>query len=572
MTEQSQTPLIGPLKQRGWREIARFRPISKTLHAALVVIRQGRLVGVIPANDRRVLSDYVTWPYDFHEVDMRERLLLISRRVESCDAEYVFDATLKLIYQVERPERVALELEDALAELEDVLAQSMRVTSRAFGVEQAKALEENLREALLYGDVLQGRFAALGLALRRADVVVDLDERARARAEMLRAHMREHPLMVRQAIESLDPTSSFDVLVGGSYRLTSRVPAPASLEDRQSALQEMIIRTLARVGITFAPQDYQDAAQAMAEALRHDSLLLAELAAADLDLVRPTVKIQPDRQMVVVAQSAQPASSAPEGPVGVRRVPALLPDFANSAEESENASPWAGLGAAFGREAQPFLKVSDEPAPAQDAPRAATHAPNQDAARDASDDRPRPLAPPADQADAAPNSAPGETGGAERSPGEPVFFAPPEDQPPASASQPATPPASPEPQAAHPEDIEIDAEQVERWLALLKADNLAMYKLRILEITAQPDTLPLILTALTNEPAVLSRADDPRYQQALLRALAEPGGYQPQAAAEDAPASVDLPAPQPAEPAEVADPPPDWLRLRRGWRSEGDAE
>ena len=85
MTEQPQTPLIGPLRRRGWREIVHFRPLSNIPHVALVVTRQGRLAGVVPTNDRRVLSDYVTWPYDYREVDMRERLLLVCCRVESCD-------------------------------------------------------------------------------------------------------------------------------------------------------------------------------------------------------------------------------------------------------------------------------------------------------------------------------------------------------------------------------------------------------------------------------------------------------------------------------------------------------
>ncbi|HEY3232223.1 MAG TPA: hypothetical protein VGJ87_23525, partial [Roseiflexaceae bacterium] len=118
MTEHMRTPLIGPLRRRGWRAIARFRPLSNTPHTALVITRQGRLAGVIPAGERRVLSDYVTWPYDFREVDMRERRLLVRQRVASRDAGYEFDATLQLTYQVERPERVALELEDALIELE----------------------------------------------------------------------------------------------------------------------------------------------------------------------------------------------------------------------------------------------------------------------------------------------------------------------------------------------------------------------------------------------------------------------------------------------------------------------
>src|SRR5689334_18927985 len=98
MTEQIQTPLIGPLRRRGWREIVCVRPLSNIPQVALVITRQGRLAGVIPADDRRVLSDYITWPYDFREVDMRERSLLVRRRVESCDAGYEFDAALKLTY------------------------------------------------------------------------------------------------------------------------------------------------------------------------------------------------------------------------------------------------------------------------------------------------------------------------------------------------------------------------------------------------------------------------------------------------------------------------------------------
>src|SRR5690348_8162836 len=49
MTEQSQMPLVGPPKRRGWREIVRFRPLTASTNAALVVTRRGRLVSILPA-------------------------------------------------------------------------------------------------------------------------------------------------------------------------------------------------------------------------------------------------------------------------------------------------------------------------------------------------------------------------------------------------------------------------------------------------------------------------------------------------------------------------------------------
>src|SRR5262249_8322041 len=85
MTEQSQMPLVGRPKRRGWREIVWFRPLTSSTHATLVVTRRGRLRGILPADSPRVLSDYLAWPYDFREVDTRERLLALEQRLESSD-------------------------------------------------------------------------------------------------------------------------------------------------------------------------------------------------------------------------------------------------------------------------------------------------------------------------------------------------------------------------------------------------------------------------------------------------------------------------------------------------------
>jgi hypothetical protein len=662
MTEHIQTPLIGPLRRRGWREIVRVHPLSNIPHVALVVTRQGRLASVIPANGRRVLSDYITWPYDFREVDMRERLLLVRRRVESCDAGYEFDATLKLTYQVERPERVALELEDALTELEDALAQSLRVTSRAFGVEQAAALEENLREAVLYGDVLRERLEALGLGLRRADVAVELDERARARTEALREHMRERPLLAHLAIESLEPAISFDVLVSGGYRLTSRTLTIVPPEALDAALQEAIARTLRRVGIMFAPQDYSAAARTMAEALRHDALLQAQLSTAEIELVRPTVRIQPERHMVVAAQSAGPALPVPDSTDRARRAVPLLTGPVGPSDEIGDSPPWAALGAMFGREAPRALPAPPvPPAPAASAtaaivdvqsageaelrapigeegtedssgfepreqpvaealwrePEAAEVDAVEDLVVDAPDEQtddawrtpalemspagaeeepgPKPLDEPAAKADildpAADRVLPGENADLDQADDlSPGWLAPLAENEAHSAieletphwvalgaafgrAEPTTDDRRPDQRievaeamlTAQPNEPPIDGERIAQWIALLQADDPALFKLWSMELIARPAALPTILSVLASDPAEMDASDDRRYQRALADALvvlSEPPPYLAAAAhsnVEAVAAHENAPDDEPA---------PDWLSLRRSGREE----
>jgi hypothetical protein len=625
MSEQPPRPLIGPLQQRGWREVLRLRPIGNASHVALVITRQGRQAGIIPADDRRVLSDYITWPYEFREVDTRERLMPIVLRLDSCDAGYEFDASFKLIYQVERPERVALELENALAELEQALVQSIRATSRSFGVEQVKALEHNLLEALLYGDVLRKRLSTLGLMLRHADVTIQLDERARERAEIMRDHMRERPLMVRLAVESLDSATSFVALLGGSYRLTSRLPTAGVAEAGEAQLQEIILRTLTRVAITFAPHDYEAAERAMADALRHDSLLQAELATAEIELLRTTVKIQPDRDMVLAAQQATPALPAPEPSVGAYYTPPLLPAAQTDAyQPPETPMPWGAFGQMFGREQeQPMPQDSFLPSENWSAQVPVEIDRGEQAFRSALDSAPEDAIAPRVFGDAAgaelsvpdldsssegagneaeakeagmpdnlPDAAPAEPA----SPGEGVQGSPDQEaiswgwlgsaysrsrpadttsRSQASPDEPAayTPDLSfvPAPEAPSNEPVEVDPTRVARWLNLLKADDPALFKLWSLELQGQPEALPTILSALTNDPNVLRMADDPLHQHALVLALQQPAALpqQPEEAPPPAASSAVPPAPPPPAVPEESEPPPDWLRLRRSWRDNG---
>ena len=358
MTEQSQMPLVGPPKRRGWREIVWFRPLTPSTHAALVVTRRGRLVSILPAGGPRVLSDYLAWPYDFREVDTRERLLVLDQRLESFDSSYEFLVSLRLIYQVVQPDRVALELEDVSTELAHAVVQSLRLSGRSFGVEQDKTFEEHLQETLITSDALVQRVQLLGLVLRRVDVIVTLDQPTRAHAEALRFAMRERPLHFQIAVESLEPDRSFDVHVGGSYRLTERRAQDGPSDTTDSAIQLAITRTLRRIGITFAPSDYPNAAKAMAEVLRKDALLQSELAMVHAQLLRPTVQIQPDRSMVHVPRpnvlgmpDMRPdpmLRRARQGLPRMGRPPALVDMQERAPQPAARAGSATGLAAARG--------------------------------------------------------------------------------------------------------------------------------------------------------------------------------------------------------------------------------
>jgi hypothetical protein len=150
---------------------------------------------------------------------------------------------------------------------------------------------------------------------------------------------------------------------------------------------------------------------------------------------------------------------------------------------------------------------------------------------------------------------------------EPASAAPPEALP-DSVAQPsflADPPLRSHPATA------VDPERITRWITLLKADDPALFKLWSLELQGQPDALPTILSALTDDPVLLQFADDAEYQQALVLAIGlvadSPASEQQFVApsAPSAPAAEAAPAPEPLP----EEPPPDWLRLRRAWKDDG---
>ncbi len=284
-------PLVSPIRRRGWREIVRFAPLTAQPHVALVIFRRGRVISIIPANTRRTLSDYLDWPFEYREVDLRERLLELNLRLDSCDVGYAFTAVLRLVYQVVRPERVAVEHADVLYEFETAIAQRARAIAQKLGIEQSGLLKEYLFEALMSGNELPQRFDQLGLALRRADVAIELDHHAREFAETVYEQFRDRPLLMSLALESSQPGATFAVQVGGFYRLRSRdgeLHTPATAEP---IIRAAVHRSLDRVAMRFAPQQEHDAVTAMSDELWHDTVLKATLAASNLELLRPAVQI-----------------------------------------------------------------------------------------------------------------------------------------------------------------------------------------------------------------------------------------------------------------------------------------
>lgn len=253
------------------------------------------MISVIPANARRVLSDYLDWPFDYREVDMRERLLELHLRLDSQDIGYAFTVVLQLVYQVVRPERVAVEHADVLHEFEEAITQRARAIAQKLGIEQGGLLREYLLEALMKGNELPQRFDQLGLALRRADVTINLDRRAREFAESIREQFRDRPLLIYVAVESNQPGEIFEVRVGGFYRLRTRDGDMHTPGAAEQIIRTAVQRALYRVAARFAPHQQREAAAAMTDELWSDTGLKATLAASNLELLRPAVQVQAGR-------------------------------------------------------------------------------------------------------------------------------------------------------------------------------------------------------------------------------------------------------------------------------------
>lgn len=298
MSVHQSDPLVGPIRRRGWRDIVRLAPLTARPHIALVVSRRGRITSVIPANTQRTLSDYLDWPFEYREVDMRERLLTLDLRLDSRDTGYAFNVALQLVYQAVRPERVAVEHIDVLHEFETAIVQRARAIAWKLGIEEEGLLREYLVEALTTGNELPRRFEQLGLALRRVDITIKLDRRARDFAESIREQFRDRPLLMSIAIESNQPGEMFEVHIGGFYRLRTRDGERHTPGAAEKIIRNVVQRTLRHVAARFAPHQEREAEAAMTDELWNDTVLKATLAASNLELLRPAVQVQAGRRVL----------------------------------------------------------------------------------------------------------------------------------------------------------------------------------------------------------------------------------------------------------------------------------
>ncbi len=322
MLAEPNTSLVGVVRRRSWKDILTLRPPTRSAHLALVMIRRGQLAGLLPANARHTLSDYLVLPYEYREVDMRERLLVVERRCESADAGHYFTVNARLIYQVVRPERVAVGHIDVLSEFESLVAQRMSTTSSTLGIEQVSTFREYFTEALLAGNEVPRRFDGLGLMLCRADIDISLGAQERMRADAVRELVRERPLKLRLAIESSDPDQTFDVLVGVFYRLKTRDVETIVLTDIEATIRTAISHTLHRIGMRYSPREYRAAAAMMTEDLWNDGVLKADLLASGIELLRPAAQIQLDSRYLgapiapaLTDATARPLSAGPSHPL-----------------------------------------------------------------------------------------------------------------------------------------------------------------------------------------------------------------------------------------------------------------
>lgn len=572
-------PLIGPIRRRSWREVLRCAPLASSPHLALVITRRGRLVSVIPANARRALSDYLDWPFEYREVDMRERLLQLDLQLESRDIGYAFLAALRLIYQVVRPERVAIEHADVLRELEEAVTQRARAIARALGIEQSGLLKEYLVEALTSGNELPTRFEKLGLALCRADVAIELESHARQYAEAVREQTREHPLVLHFTIESNQPGDMFDVQVGGFYRMRSRESQPHSAAAAEDTLRKAVQRTLQRVAADFAPHQDHEASTAMTDELWHDAVLKATLAADNLELLRPSAQARSGRRALNAPPTAPLLTDNPGPPHRPLRARLALPAPASAitetphnecahaeapAVEPEPASrssfaPPSGTATAPAHDPSPLADGAAEldwDAIAADVPTSTTKgapyaALHQEYYRDDTETigQDADLAPPwRTPIDPPASDAPGRPAPANDDQPGTLSIAPEQMQPPdvtaaapdwiawrtaldqphddnddAGSALPTSHAAAPSHEDEAPPDRQparLPAhELVARWIELLQSSGTTAFTYRARMIVAYPERTADIICNLTDDPALCDRVDDPRCCGLLAEAL-----------------------------------------------------
>ncbi|MEO7909316.1 MAG: hypothetical protein ABIV47_06665, partial [Roseiflexaceae bacterium] len=115
--------------------------------------------------------------------------------------------------------------------------------------------------------------------------------------------------------------------------------------------------------------------------------------------------------------------------------------------------------------------------------------------------------------------------------------------------------------------IEISTELIARLIGMIQSYGPAWFKMWSLELKERPERLPVVLGEVTADPVLLTQADDPRVQSALLAALA---AYTSPPVHPARLSSALLPSPVMASQSnDDQDEVPDWLSLRTKWNGHG---
>ena len=309
MTEIHRPSIVGPLQRRSWMDIVSLRRLASSIDHAIVI--EANEPRIIHAHSGRVLSDFLTRPYSFREIDPRAQTFSIATQAESFEAKFTFTVAIGVTYRVANMARVSASGPEIESQLEQAIIQSIAQISHSFGVEQAHELEENIREALLQGDVIRVRMHELGLQMLDTDVRASLSSEGRAWAEQLREHMRERAIVDQFQVPSRDNGQIFDVHFNGTYTLQSRLNSERTQEATEAVVCEALIKVLLQVGRTFGITEQREAAQAMNQALRTTSSLQQALASVDATLTRTSVRVQSQRALAAAEAPSRAAIPAP---------------------------------------------------------------------------------------------------------------------------------------------------------------------------------------------------------------------------------------------------------------------
>jgi hypothetical protein len=285
-------------------------------------------------------------------------------------------------------------------------------------------------------------------------------------------------------------------------------------DEAEFALRAMIANSIRRVAIEYAPHESREATHAIMEALRTNSILIAELAAAELEFIQPVIDIRPARPMLAAAMQSRllPAPAADDD-LFERMLPPLTPPLQLPAPPPIPAAAPIMMHAIDPEELLHTAPPIITPPPAPALPNNSTTTRRQfdpQLFRSMSTEL-EPLLP---------GWLPGWTTDQHQFVAEIIEEDMTEADSVGKAEQAALVPSNPAPAplqlASATEDC---ADQISRWIQLLRSDGDEEFERLAIVLIERPDRLPTLLNGLIRDPVILKGSADPAYQRSLANEL-----------------------------------------------------